>query len=226
MKTNKKKFLIITAFLVIVAVFFTSGLKDYLNFEYLKEKQASLIAFSEQNNFLSLFLFFVMYVVITGASLPGATILTLAGGAIFGFLKGLLIVSFASTTGATLAFLSSRYLFRSYIKEKFSSKMNLIDEGIKQEGAFYLFALRLVPLFPFFMINLVMGLTALPITRFFFISQLGMLPGTAVYVNAGVQIAHIGRLKDIASPNLLISFAALGLLPLIARKIIAFIRSR
>ncbi len=226
MKTNKKKFLIIIALLVIVAIFFTSGLQDYLNFAYLKEKQASLIAFSEQNSFLSLFLFFVMYVIITGASLPGATIMTLAGGAIFGFLKGLVIVSFASTTGATLAFLSSRYLFRNYIKEKFSSKMNLIDEGIRQEGAFYLFALRLVPLFPFFMINLVMGLTALPIARFFFISQLGMLPGTAVYVNAGVQIAHIGGLKDIASPNLLISFAALGLLPLVARKIIAFIRSR
>lgn len=217
---------IIIGFLAVTVLFFTSGIKDYLSFDLLKEKQAELIQYAEQNSALSIFLFFALYVLVTGASLPGATILTLAGGAIFGFLKGLLIVSFASTTGATLAFLSSRYLLRNYIKEKFSSKMALIDEGIKNEGSFYLFALRLVPLFPFFMINLVMGLTALPVGRFFLVSQLGMLPGTAVYVNAGAQIANIGSLKDIASPGLLISFAALGLLPLAARKIVGVLRSR
>lgn len=217
---------IIIGFLAVTVLFFTSGIKDYLSFDLLKDKQVELIQYAEQNSTLSIFLFFALYVLVTGASLPGATILTLAGGAIFGFLKGLLIVSFASTTGATLAFLSSRYLLRNYIKEKFSSKMALIDEGVKNEGAFYLFALRLVPLFPFFMINLVMGLTALPVGRFFLVSQLGMLPGTAVYVNAGAQIANIGSLKDIASPGLLISFAALGLLPLAARKIVAILRSR
>ncbi len=226
MKTNKVKLAIIIGFLAVTVLFFTSGIKDYLSFDLLKDKQVELIQYAEQNSALSIFLFFALYVLVTGASLPGATILTLAGGAIFGFLKGLLIVSFASTTGATLAFLSSRYLLRNYIKEKFSSKMALIDEGVKNEGAFYLFALRLVPLFPFFMINLVMGLTALPVGRFFLVSQLGMLPGTAVYVNAGAQIANIGSLKDIASPGLLISFAALGLLPLAARKIVAILRSR
>jgi uncharacterized membrane protein YdjX (TVP38/TMEM64 family) len=226
LKTNKVKLAIIIGFLAVTVLFFTSGIKDYLSFDLLKDKQVELIQYAEQNSALSIFLFFALYVLVTGASLPGATILTLAGGAIFGFLKGLLIVSFASTTGATLAFLSSRYLLRNYIKEKFSSKMALIDEGVKNEGAFYLFALRLVPLFPFFMINLVMGLTALPVGRFFLVSQLGMLPGTAVYVNAGAQIANIGSLKDIASPGLLISFAALGLLPLAARKIVAILRSR
>ena len=170
--------------------------------------------------------FFLVYVAATGLSLPGATILTLAAGAIFGLLWGTVIVSFASSIGATLAFLASRYLLRDSIQAKFGDKLKAINAGIEKDGAFYLFTLRLVPAFPFFVINLVMGLTSIKTRTFYWVSQLGMLAGTIVYVNAGTQIAQIESAAGILSPALIASFTLLGIFPLIAKKIVAVIKAR
>jgi uncharacterized membrane protein YdjX (TVP38/TMEM64 family) len=152
--------------------------------------------------------------------------MTLAGGALFGLFTGLIIVSFASTIGATLACLAARYLLRDWVQKKFGEKLVKINKGMEKEGGFYLFSLRLVPIFPFFVINLVMGLTALPLRTFFWVSQIGMLPGTLVFVNSGKELAKIDSLSGILSPGLLISFGLLGLLPIITKKLLAFIRQR
>jgi dihydrolipoamide dehydrogenase len=170
--------------------------------------------------------FFVVYVAVTALSLPGAALMTLVAGAIFGLLWGTVIVSFASSIGATLAFLASRFLFRDAIQRRFGDKLRAINQGIEKEGAFYLFTLRLVPAFPFFVINLVMGLTPIPTRTFYWVSQVGMLLGTIVYVNAGTQIGQIESLRGILSPTLLISFALLGVFPLIAKKIVDAIKAR
>ncbi|MPM75767.1 hypothetical protein SDC9_122761 [bioreactor metagenome] len=167
-------------------------------------------------------MYFIIYVVATALSLPGAALLTLAGGAIFGLLWGTVIVSFASTLGATLAFLMSRFLLRDWVSQRFGQRLDAIDEGVKREGAFYLFTLRLVPVFPFFLINLLFGLTAMNARTFFWVSQIGMLAGTLVYVNAGTQLARLDSLSGILSPALLGSFALLGVFPLIARKFYSF----
>ncbi len=161
----------------------------------------------------------------TTLSFPGATILTLAGAATFGFSISLIVISFASSIGATLAFLISRYLFKDYIQKKFSQQLKVINKGLDQEGAFYLFSLRLIPIFPFFLINLLMGLTSINAVSYYFVSQIGMLLGTIVYVNAGAQLSQINSLKEIMSPQVIASFILLGLLPLFAKKIILFIKS-
>ncbi|MGH9577706.1 MAG: VTT domain-containing protein, partial [Terriglobales bacterium] len=170
--------------------------------------------------------FFLIYVAATGLSLPGAIILTLAAGAIFGLLWGTVFVSFASSIGATLAFLASRFLLRHSVQAKFGDKLKAINTGIDKDGAFYLFTLRLVPAFPFFVINLVMGLTSIKTRTFYWVSQLGMLAGTIVYVNAGTQIAQIESAAGILSPALIASFTLLGIFPLIAKKIVAMIKAR
>lgn len=157
---------------------------------------------------------------------PGAAVMTLAGGAIFGLVEGTILVSFASTIGATLAFLVSRILLRDAIQKKFGDSLKAINSGVKEEGAIYLFGLRLVPLFPFFVINLVMGLTPIRVATFFVVSQIGMLPGTLVYVNAGTQLANINSLSGILSPGLIFSFVLLGIFPFIAKKILAVIKGR
>ncbi len=168
----------------------------------------------------------LLYISVTGLSLPGAAILTLAGGAIFGVFWGTLIVSFASSIGATLAFLASRFLFRDSVKDKFGEQLKAIDEGVAKEGAFYLFTLRLIPVFPFFMINLLMGLSNMKTWTFYWVSQIGMLAGTVVYVNAGTQLGHIKSLAGILSPAVLGSFILLGIFPLLAKRIIAIIRDK
>jgi len=170
--------------------------------------------------------FALVYIISTALSLPGATILTLAGGAIFGLGLGIVLVSFSSTIGATLAFLTSRFLLRDFVQGKFKDKLTSINQGIEKEGAFYLFTLRLVPVFPFFLINLVMGLTPIRPFIYFFISQLGMLPGTIVYVNAGTQLAQIDSLRGILSPDLVLSFALIGVLPLFSKWTISIVKSR
>ncbi len=175
-----KKPILVAVVVALVAGFFLFDLGQYLSLENIKAQQQGITDYYEANRTLALIIYFVMYVVITGASLPGAAVLTLAGGAVFGFWTGLVLVSFASTIGATLAFLLSRYLFRDMVNARFGSSLKSLDEGVKREGAFYLFALRLVPLFPFFVINLVMGLTAIKATTFYWVSQLGMLAGTIV----------------------------------------------
>ena len=223
---NKTQITLLVTVAILVAAFFLFDLGRYFNLEYLKQQQAVMDAFYERQPLTTALYYFLLYIVITGLSLPGAAILTLAGGAIFGLLWGTVIVSFASTIGATLAFLFSRYLFRDAIQGRFADKLTAINRGMAEEGAFYLFTLRLVPIFPFFIINLVMGLTPIRALTFFLVSQAGMLAGTIVYVNAGTQIAKIEQLKDIASPELILSFVLLGIFPLLAKKTVDYLKRR
>ena len=223
---NKTRIILLTVVAILVASFFIFDLGQYFNLGYLKEKQAVMDAYYEQEPLTTAISFFFLYIIITGLSLPGAAILTLAAGAIFGLLWGTVISSFASTIGATLAFLFSRYLFRESIQGRFADKLTAINRGMAEEGAFYLFTLRLVPIFPFFIINLVMGLTTIRALTFFLVSQAGMLAGTIVYVNAGTQIAKIEHLKDILSPGLILSFALLGIFPLLAKKTVDYLKKR
>ena len=211
---------------VVVVLFFHFDLDQFLTLEYIKSQQQQVDAFYAENKALTVAGFFLLYVVVTGASLPGAAILTLAGGAIFGLVTGLIIISFASSIGASLAFLVSRYLFRDSIQNRFGGSLKSINDGIAKDGAFYLFALRLVPAFPFFVINLVMGLTTIKLKTFYWVSQAGMLAGTIVYVNAGTQLAQIESPAGILSPGLILSFVLLALLPFIGKKIVAILNAR
>jgi pyruvate/2-oxoglutarate dehydrogenase complex dihydrolipoamide dehydrogenase (E3) component/uncharacterized membrane protein YdjX (TVP38/TMEM64 family) len=210
---------------IVITLFFVFDLGQYLNLQTLKAQQAAIQNFHTGNPLLSSALYFAVYVVTTALSLPGAALLTLAGGAVFGLLWGTLIVSFASTIGATLAFLMSRFLLRDWVEKRFGQRLAPIDAGIRREGAFYLFTLRLVPVFPFFLINLLLGLTAMKARTFYWVSQIGMLAGTVVYVNAGTQLGKLDSLSGILSPALLGSFVLLGIFPLIARKIVEVVHS-
>ena len=216
--------LLIIAALVIA--FFAFDLEQYLTFDYLKSKQLALETYHADHQLMTMSIYMAVYILVAALSLPGAAVMTLAGGAIFGLWVGLLIVSFASSIGATLAFLVARFLLKDYVQDKFGDRLKSINEGIEKDGAFYLFTLRLVPIFPFFVINLVMGLTPIGVGIFYVVSQVGMLAGTAVYVNAGTQLAKINSLAGILSPGLLFSFVLLGFFPLIAKKIIAVVKSR
>jgi uncharacterized membrane protein YdjX (TVP38/TMEM64 family) len=217
-------FLLVLA--ALIAGFFALGLQRYLTLEYLKAQQAAIAALFQAHPLVVAASYFAVYVAVTALSLPGAALLTLFGGAVFGLWWGTLIVSFASSIGATLAFLSSRFLFRDAVQRKFGDKLRALNAGVEREGAFYLFTLRLVPLFPFFVINLAMALTPIRTRTFYWVSQLGMLLGTIVYVNAGAQLARIESARGILSPTLLISFALLGLFPLVAKKAIEWMRAR
>ncbi len=221
-----KKIVLLGVLLVIVIVFFQFDLGQYLTLDYIKAQQQQIDQFYQQHRVLTLLGFFLLYIVITGASLPGAAVMTLAAGAIFGIVNGVVLVSFASTIGASIAFLVSRYLFRESVQSRFARTLNSINAGIDRDGAFYLFALRLVPAFPFFAINLAMGLTSLRLWTFFWVSQLGMLAGTIVYVNAGTQLAQIESASGIFSSEIILSFLLLAMLPFIGRKIIELIRTR
>jgi len=221
-----KKIILLGLLGVIVLIFFHFDLEQYLTLEYVKTQQQMIDRYYAENRALTLIGFFVLYVVITGVSLPGATVLTLAGGAIFGLVTGLILISFASTIGASIAFLVSRYLFRDAVQTRFGASLKAINDGIDKDGPFYLFALRLVPAFPFFVINLVMGLTTLRLWTFFWVSQLGMFAGTVVYINAGTQLAQIESASGIFSSEILLSFLLLAMLPFIGRKIIALIANR
>ncbi len=223
---NKKKVVVVALLLVLVAAFFAFDLGRFFSLEYLKSRQAEFTALAVDKPLLVGGVFFAVYVAVAALSLPGAAIMTLAAGALFGLGWGTLIVSFASSIGATLAFLVARYLLRDSIQSKFGARLADIDKGIAKDGAFYLFTLRLVPLIPFFVINLVMGLTKMKAVTFYWVSQLGMFAGTLVYVNAGTQLAKIDSLKGILSPGLLGSFVLLGVFPLIAKKIIDVIKAR
>ena len=241
---NKHKvFFRLLSFLVLltaVSFFFYFRLYQYFELSSLQSYQDQIKSFYFHSPYLTIFIYFVLYVAVTGLSIPGATILTLGGGFLFGLLKGTILVSFASSTGALIAFLCSRFFIRfflfevmsqkkivvdskkqsivssitDFIKKYFGKQMEIISEKIKTEGAYYLFTLRLVPLFPFFVVNLVMGLTSIKARTFFLVSQLGMLPATLLYVNAGTQLSKLETVKDIVSFPFLISFALLGLFPL------------
>jgi pyruvate/2-oxoglutarate dehydrogenase complex dihydrolipoamide dehydrogenase (E3) component/uncharacterized membrane protein YdjX (TVP38/TMEM64 family) len=197
-----------------------------LSLEQLRASQATFAQLQSEQPFTVAAVYFVLYVAATALSIPGATIITLAGGALFGLWQGLLIVSFASSIGATLAFLASRFVLRDWVESKFGQRLADINAGVDKEGAFYLFTLRLIPVVPFFLINLLMGLTRMKALTFYAVSQLGMLAGTAVYVNAGTQLAQLESLQGILSPALLGSFVLLGIFPLIARRIVAAVQKR
>jgi pyruvate/2-oxoglutarate dehydrogenase complex dihydrolipoamide dehydrogenase (E3) component/uncharacterized membrane protein YdjX (TVP38/TMEM64 family) len=223
---NRGKLLLLVVLVAAIAAFIAFDLGRFFTLEQFRAQQSAIEAYRQAHPVQTALVFFVVYVAVTALSLPGAALMTLVAGAIFGLLWGTVIVSFASSIGATLAFLASRFLFRDAIQRRFGDKLRAINQGIEKEGAFYLFTLRLVPAFPFFVINLVMGLTPIPTRTFYWVSQVGMLLGTIVYVNAGTQIGQIESLRGILSPTLLISFALLGVFPLIAKKIVDAIKAR
>lgn len=223
---SRNRFVMLIVLAILIASFFIFDLGQYFSLDYLKSQQAALEGYKADNPVQTAAVLFLIYVVVTALSLPGAAVMTLAIGAIFGLVWGTVLVSFASTLGATLAFMISRFLLRDTVQNKFGDKLKAINDGIERDGAFYLFGLRLVPLFPFFVINLVMGLTTLKTFTYAWVSQVGMLLGTVVYVNAGTQLGKIDSLSGILSPGLIFSFVLLGLFPLIARKILDGIKSR
>jgi dihydrolipoamide dehydrogenase len=225
MKSLLSKGLIVSLIAILFILANKFGLTDYLTLEYLKENQEILTEYYKKNQFQTIAIYMGVYILSTALSLPGATVITLAGGAIFGLIHGTIIVSFASTIGATLAFLAARFLLKDYVQKKFSTKLKTINEGIEKDGSFYLFTLRLIPVFPFFLINLVMGLTPIKTVTYFLVSQLGMFLGTIVYVNAGVQLSKLDSLSGILNPSLILSFSLLAILPLIGKKVIEKIKS-
>lgn len=220
----KTKLILVAVVAALIASFFVFDLGQYLSIDYLKSQKDALNQLYLDKPVAIISIFFLAYVAMAALALPAATILTLAGGAIFGFTAGFIIVSFASTIGATIAFLLTRYLFHDAIQSKFGDRLTALNAGIEREGAFYVFGLRLVPLFPFVVVNSVLALTKLKTWTFYWSSQVGMLAGTAVYVNAGTQLASINTLSDIAKPQLLISFALLGVFPIIAKYALALLK--
>ena len=216
---SQKKIALLSIIFALLACFFLFDLHQYLGLDYLKARQHDIDAYYQEYPLRTALIFFSVYVLVASASLPGGSIMTIASGAIFGTVPGSLLVSFASTIGATIAFLIARYLFRDAIQLKFHEQLQPINRGIEKEGSLYLFSVRLVPAFPFFIINIVMALTPIRTTTFAWVSQLGMLIPTIIFVNAGTQLAQIESAGDILSPQLIFSFVLLGLFPLMAKKV-------
>lgn len=225
-KDVAKKIGILAVLASLLTAFLIFDVGQYLTLAYLKASQERFAGFYADHRILVLGAYFTSYVLVAILSLPGAAVMTMAGGALFGFWTGLVVVSFASSVGATLACLVSRFLLRDWVQARFGDRLSAVNQGIEQEGSFYLFTLRLIPIFPFFVINLVMGLTRMPLASFYWVSQVGMLPATAVFVNAGKELAQVDSLSGILSPGLLASFALLGLFPLIAKRAVGLYKGR
>ncbi len=223
---QKKQIIVLALVAVAVALWFALDLGSYLQFDAIKARMGEFRDYYAENPVVTGAVYFIIYIIVTGLSLPGAAVMTLAGGALFGFWYGLLLVSFASSIGATLACAVSRVVLRDWVQERFKRQLAAVDAGMERDGAFYLFALRLVPLFPFFVINLVMGVLPISLWRFYWVSQLGMLAGTAVYVNAGTQLGQLEGIGGILSPGLILSFVLLGIFPLLARGLLNAIKAR
>jgi uncharacterized membrane protein YdjX (TVP38/TMEM64 family) len=221
-----KKLILAVIIVLVTILFWRFDLGHYFTLSYLKGSLDGLKSLYTQRSAMAVLVYFLIYVGATALWLPGALVLTIGAGALFGFLAGTLIVSFASTIGATLACSIARFVLRDWVQRKLGDKIAKINKGIEEEGAFYLFTLRLIPVFPFWMINLAMGLTRMSLWRFYWVSQLGMLAGTMVYVNAGKEIAKIESLQGILSPRLLASFILLGILPLGTKRLLALYRKR
>lgn len=221
-----KRIALLLLLVLAAAALWWSGLPARLSLESLRAGRDAWQARVDQAPLASASLFFALYAVVCGLAIPGATVLTLAAGALFGFWRGLLLVSFASSVGAALAFLLSRYLLRDFLRARFARRFGELERGFARDGTFYLLFLRLVPVFPYFLVNLFCGLTTMPLGRFYLASQIAMLPATALYVNAGLELGHLERLADVLSPRLLLAFALLGAFPLAARKLLARRRRR
>jgi uncharacterized membrane protein YdjX (TVP38/TMEM64 family) len=221
-----KKLVVVGAIFLFIGVFRAFDFNQYLTLSYLKQQQVQLIQLYTQHTFAVIGAYMLIYILVTALSLPGAAAMSLAGGGLFGLLVGTIVVSFASSIGATLACIAARYLLRDWVQGKFGDKLKKINAGMAREGGLYLFSLRLVPIFPFFVINLVMGLTSIRIVTFYWVSQLGMLPATIVYVNAGKELAEIEKLSGILSPGLILSFALIGFLPLVSKKLLGWYKNR
>jgi uncharacterized membrane protein YdjX (TVP38/TMEM64 family) len=225
-KQTAKKISVVIIVVGVVAVFKLFGLGQYLTLSYIKASQAEFSALYAEHRLTMIAVYMVIYILVTSLSLPGAAIMTLAGGALFGLFIGTFVVSFASTIGATLACFVARFILRDWVQEKFGDKLKTANEGIEKEGAFYLFTLRLIPIFPFWLINLVMGLTKMPLRTFYWVSQVGMLAGTIVYVNAGKELAKVDSISGILSPGLILSFMLLGVFPIAAKKLVSLYKSK
>lgn len=218
--------IILLVLLIAIALFFLLGLNQYLNLDYLKTQQTYLMQYYHTYPFWVMAGFFMLYIAVTGLSLPGAIPLSLLAGMLFGLLWGTLIVSFAATLGATLAFLMARFVLRDTLQQRFNPALEKINQGIARNGGFYLFTLRLVPLFPFSLINLLMGLTQMRVWTYMWVSQVGMLPGAIVYINAGTQLRQIQSVSGILSPSLWLAFALLGIFPLFAKYVVMAMQQR
>lgn len=220
MKTGILKKMSILGFLILIAaLFFYFDLGRFLSLEYLKSSQLRFQELYQQHKLLIIGGYMLVYITVAALSLPGAAVMTLAGGGLFGLITGTIVVSFASTIGATCACFAARFILRDWVAKRFGEKLSAINAGVEKEGAFYLFSLRLIPIFPFFVINLLMGLTTMPLKTYFWVSQIGMLPATIVYVNAGKELAKIDSLSGIVSPSLIASFVVLGLFPITVKKL-------
>lgn len=223
---NKRRWIILGAFLLLLGGFFYFDLHELLTLENFQTHRGMVVDYYRQSPAMAVLLFALLYIGVTGLSLPGAGVMTLIAGAVFDLLVGVVLVSFASTIGASIAFLVSRYLFRDLVQRRFESALRPINQGVEQEGAFYLFALRLVPVVPFFAINVSMALTPVRLWTFYWVSQIGMLGGTMVYVNAGRQIGQLESIGGLFSPMLIGSFVLLGLFPLIAKRGLEIVKKR
>lgn len=222
----KNKIIILLIIIVLIVIFRIFNLGEYLSLTYIKESQSKFEILYSEHRITAIAGYMGTYIIVTSLSLPGGAIMGLLAGALFGLITGTVAVSFASTIGATIACFVSRFILRDWIQGKFGDKLKTINKGVEKEGAFYLFTLRLIPAFPFWLINLVMGLTKMPLRRYYWVSQVGMLPGTIVFVNAGKELGKIDSLSGIFSPGLILSFVLLGLFPIITKKLLGFYKSR
>ena len=222
----KNKILIFVLLVVGIVAFFAFDLGRFLTLDYLKSSRLEFQSFYDLHPVQTIAGYFLVYVAIVGLNLPGAAVLGIAGGALFGFTVAVITISFASSIGATIACFFSRYLFRDYVQRKFGDKLEKVNEGIKNEGAFYLFTMRLIPAIPFVVINLVMGLIPIKLWTFYWVSQVGMLAGTMVFVNAGKELGQITSLAGIIQPSVLIAFVILGLFPLVVKKVVSAVKKR
>ena len=224
-RKNLKKIILLSAIICLVVIINLFHLGDYLTLSYIKASQQRFALLYSEHPLPLIASYISIYVIVTLLSLPGAAVMTIAGGAFFGLYTGTLVVSFASSIGATLACLVSRFLLRDWVQARFGGKLAPITQGIEQEGALYLFTLRLIPVFPFWLINLLMGLTAMPLRTFYWVSQLGMLPATIVYVNAGRELSRIDSISGILSPRLILSFAILGIFPFVTKRLVGYYKA-
>lgn len=219
LKILHPRFLVLLLLAMIIGLFYFFDLSIFFNFNYIKSEQQNLIEYYQNFPLKMILLFSLVYITCAALCLPGALLLSLLAGAIFGVFLGTILVSFSSTIGATIAFLISRYMFRDLIQNKFATQLSTFNQGIEKDGGAYLFSLRLVPAFPFFLVNLLMGITTIKISRYYLISQIGMLPASFLIVNAGTQLSKLENVTGILSPTILVSFAVLGFFPFIMKKI-------